>query len=85
MLTIQHTKLMFTREAGGRIPPYEKGVAKRFWGVENDRGFSRKSGGKRYGKTALKYHRGQFDPYYGFKPLFHGKCVKFPIDRGSLV
>ena len=22
-------------------------------------------------------------PYYGFKPLLHGKCLKFPIDRGS--
>ena len=24
-----------------------------------------------------------FIPYYGFKPLLHRKCVKFPIDRGS--
>ena len=48
MLSTEQTKLL-TREAGGRIPPYEKGVAKRFWGVKNDRGFSRKSGGERYG------------------------------------
>ena len=49
MLAIQQTKLL-PREAGGESPPpYEKGVAKRFWGVKNDRGFSRMSGGKRYG------------------------------------
>ena len=23
-----------------------------------------------------------FIPYYGFKPLLHGKCDEFPIDRG---
>ena len=31
MLTIHQTKLL-TREAGGESPPYEKGVAKWFWG-----------------------------------------------------
>ena len=53
MLTIQQTKLL-TREAGGRIPPYEKVVAKPFRGVKNDRGYSRKSGGKRYGLKKKK-------------------------------
>ena len=69
MLTIQQTKLL-TREAGGRIPPYEKGVAKRFWGVKNDRGYSRKSGGKRYelvlSPEGLKRFTGcQFFPKHG--------------------
>ena len=45
MLTIQQTKLL-TREAGGRIPPYEKGVAKRFWGVKMTRGLVERAGVK---------------------------------------
>ena len=44
-LAIQQTKLL-TREAGGRIPPYEKGAAKRFWAVKNDWGILERAGVK---------------------------------------
>ena len=46
MLTIHQTKLL-TREAGGRIPPYEKGVAKRFGGLKMTGGIVERAGVKR--------------------------------------
>ena len=45
MFTIQQTKLL-TREAGGRIPQYEKGVAKRFGWLKMTGGIVERAGVK---------------------------------------